>query len=85
MEAGTLAHKLAFVAAQHQQDEATILAQALREGIHVLYRDALIEAYLAGSITREDALKELGPEMLEEIEYQRDALQRDIAWGLRDA
>ena len=85
MKQGTLAQKLAFVAAQHQQDETSILAQAFREGIQVLYRDALIEAYLAGNITREDALKELGPELLEEIEYQRDALQRDVAWGLRDA
>lgn len=85
MKEGTLAQKLAFVVTQRQQDEVTILVQALREGIHALYRDALIEAYLSGSIAREDILKELGPETLEEIEYQRDALQRDVSWGMRDA
>jgi len=30
-------------------------------------------------------LKELGPEQLEEVEYHRDALQRDVAWGLKNA
>lgn len=73
MKEGTLAQKLAFMAAQCQQDESTILAQALREGIHALYRDALIEAYLTGNVARKDVLMELGPEMLKEIEYQRDA------------
>jgi hypothetical protein len=78
----TLAQELAFVIAQRQQDEATILAQAVREGIRTLYREALIEACLADRISRQDALKQLRPEVLEEIEYQRDALQCDVAWGM---
>jgi len=52
--------------------------------MRVLYRDAVIEAYLLGSISREHALKELGPEMLDEIEVQRDALKRDVACGMGD-
>lgn len=80
-----LTEQLAFVVAQRQEDEATILAQAVREGIQVLYREALVEAYLLGHIPRETILKELGPEQLEEIEYQRDTLQRDIEWGLKSA
>ncbi len=77
--------QLAFVVAQRREDEATVLAQAVREGIHALYREVLIEAYLLGQVPREMVLKELGPERLEEIEYQRDALQRDVAWGLKNA
>ncbi len=80
-----LTEQLAFVVAQRQQDEATVLAQAVREGIQALYREALIEAYLLEQVPRETILKELGPEQLEEIEYQRDALQRDIEWGLKSA
>ncbi len=30
---------------------------------------------------QEVVLKELGHEQLEEIDYQRDALQRDVEWG----
>lgn len=80
-----LTEQLAFVVAQRHEDEATILAQAVREGIQALYREALIEAYLLGHIPRETILKELGPEQLEEIEYQREALQRDVEWGLKSA
>lgn len=80
-----LTEQLAFVVAQRQEDEATILAQAVREGIQALYREALVEGYLLGHVSRETILKEVGPEQLEEIEYQRDALQRDIEWGLKSA
>ena len=80
-----LTQQLAFVMAQRREDEATVLAQAVREGIHTLYREVLIEAYLLGQISREVVLKELGPEQLEEIEYQRDALQRDVTWGMENA
>ena len=34
-----------------------------------------------GRISRQEVLKQLGPETLEEIEYQRDVLKRDVAWG----
>jgi hypothetical protein len=77
--------QLAFVVTKRHQDEATVLGQAVQEGIQVLYREALIESYLLGQAPREVVLKELGPERLEEIDYQRDALQRDVAWGLKNA
>jgi len=80
-----LTQQLSFVVAQRQQDEATVLAQAVREGVKSLYREAIIEAYLLGRMTREHALKELGAEELEAIEYQRDALRRDVEWGLKNA
>ncbi|MEW5960968.1 MAG: hypothetical protein AB1801_24850 [Chloroflexota bacterium] len=80
-----LTEQLAFVVTRRQQDEATVLAQAVREGIQLLYREALIEAYLLGQIPRETVLKELGLEQLEEIEYQRDTLQGDVEWGLKSA
>ncbi len=79
-----LTQQLAFVIAQRHQDEATVLGQAVREGIQSLYRETLIEAYLLGQVTRETALKELGSEQLEAVDYQRDAFKRDIAWGLHD-
>ncbi len=77
-----LTQKLNFVLTQRRQDEATVLGQAMREGIHALYRETLIEAYLLGQVARDLVLKELGPEELENVEYQRDALKRDVAWGL---
>lgn len=80
-----LTDKLAFLQSHRQQDEATLLAQAVREGIQILYREALVEAYLLGQIPRERLIEEIGPEELEEIEYQRDALRRDVNWGIHGA
>jgi hypothetical protein len=80
-----LTQQLTFVMAHRHEDEATVLALAVREGIQSLHRETLIEAYLLGQVPRETVLKELGAEHLEEIEYQRDALRRDVAWGMEDA
>jgi len=80
-----LAAHLGFLVEQGGQDEATVLARALRAGVELLYREALVEAYLLGKVPRETALKELGRESLEEVEYQRDSIRRDIEWGLKGA
>ena len=77
-----LSREVDFVVKQRGLDETTVLAQAIREGVHKLYHDTIIEGYLSGKISREYALKELGIETVEEIDYQRDALARDVAWGL---
>lgn len=85
MSRTALAQQLTFVVTQRHEDEGSVLAQAVREGIQAMYREALIEAYLLGQTPRKVVLKELGPDQVAEIEYQRDALQRDVAWGLEDA
>ena len=79
-----LAEKLAFLRDHRQQDEAGLLAQALQEGLQSLYREALIEAYLLGRISREAVLKEVGSKELDSIDNQRDALRRDVTWGLSE-
>lgn len=33
-------------------------------------------------ISRQEALRRLGPEQLAEVEYQRDAIRRDVDWGI---
>ena len=78
-----VAQQLAFIAEHRHEDEATVLAEAMRQGIQTLYHQALIEAYLDNQVPRETLLRELGTERVAEIEYQRDALRRDIAWGMQ--
>jgi hypothetical protein len=82
MQETQLAEKLAFLLAHHQLDEVTLLAQAVRQGIQLLYREALIEAYLLGQLCREKVAQEIGSEALDDIDYQRDTLQRDVHWGM---
>ena len=81
----TLAAHLDFLVNKKGEDEASVLAQALRSGVETLYQEALIEAYLMGEVSREIILQELGPVRLADIDYQRDALQRDVEWGLKSA
>jgi len=83
VEPMTLAQELEFLKERYQEEETSILAKAVREGIHLLYQEALVEAYLLGEIPREVLVKQLGPEKVAEIDYQRDALCKDIKWGLR--
>ena len=42
MQDKSLTEHLSFLVSQRGQDEATILAQALRAGIEALYREALV-------------------------------------------
>jgi hypothetical protein len=81
----TLTERLDFLVTQKGQDEAAVLAQALRAGIEALYQETQTEAYLLGKVPRETVLRELGSERLAEIDDQRDALRRDVAWGLQGA
>ena len=80
-----LTDHLEFLVTQRGEDEATVLAQALRAGIVALYEETLTEAYLLGKMSREAVLEELGPDRLASIEHQRDAFRRDIEWGLKGA
>jgi hypothetical protein len=81
----TLTEHLDFLIAQGGQDEAIVLAQALRAGVEAMYQEALAEAYLLGKVTRDTALRDLGAERLAEIEHQRGVLRRDVEWGLKGA
>ncbi len=77
------ARQLDFVIDQGHEEESVVLSRALQTGIGVLYQEALTEAYLLGKISREEAVSELGQDKVEEIEYERDVVNRDFAWGLK--
>jgi hypothetical protein len=85
MKEAKLAEHLDFLTSARGEDEATVLAAALRAGVETLYREALVEGFLLGRISRDRLLAEIGPAQLAEIEQQRDALRRDVEWGLRGA
>jgi hypothetical protein len=77
-----LSEQLTYLITQRSVNEATILAQAVSKGIQLLYTEAITEAYLLGTLSREQAVKILGIAVVKEIESQRDALKRDVEWGL---
>jgi hypothetical protein len=78
----SLTEQLTFIAAQRHQDEATVLADAVRAGVQTLYRQVLVEGFLAGTVQPEIVVRELGEEAFQAIERQRRALESDVRWGL---
>ena len=74
--------ELAFLIEHTGQDEVTLLARALRLGLDVLYRQAVEQAFIDGTLPREEAIAVLGLERVEEIEYAKQALAQDVARGL---
>ncbi len=81
----TMRRKLDYLVRTTGQAEAEIVAQAVDEGLSELYRKQLSEAYLAGKIDREKAVHELGKDVVEELDYARNSIDADIAWGLSGA
>lgn len=75
--------ELTFLTRQTGQDEVTLLGHALRVGLEMLYRQAVEQAYIDGTLARDDAAAILGRERVEEIEYAKQALAQDIERGLR--
>lgn len=71
------------LAEHHNIDESTVIQQAVETGVETLYRDMLVSRYLADEITREEAIEQLGVEVVEEVESARDAVEEDVEWGLQ--
>ncbi|HEX4953879.1 MAG TPA: hypothetical protein VF017_10850 [Thermoanaerobaculia bacterium] len=78
----TIAEKLTYLSGVRGQDQATLAAQALDAGVQALYREALIEGYLAGELSRQDVVHELGEAVVARVDVQRQAIDRDFEWGL---
>ena len=78
----SIAHELAFLTHHTDEDEATILTRALYLGLNQLYLQAVEQAFIDEKLAYVEALAILGQERIEEIEYAKEALAKDIARGL---
>lgn len=74
--------ELDFLLHETGTDSSSLLAQAVQEGIHILFKRHVAEAYVNHRIERNQAEMLLGSVELNEIEYAWQALQKDVAWGL---
>ena len=71
------------LAEHHDIDESAVIQRAVETGVETLYRNMLIRRYLADEITREEAIDQLGVEVVEKVESARDAVEEDVKWGLQ--
>ncbi|RJS84205.1 hypothetical protein CW713_02955 [Methanophagales archaeon] len=74
--------ELETLAKERKEDVATIIAKAVKIGIEKIRQDTILERYLKKAITREEAIKLVGMELVRLAERQREAVLEDVKWGL---
>ena len=71
------------LAEHHDIDESAVIQRAVETGVETLYRNMLVRRYLADEITREEAIDQLGVEVVEKVESAQHAVEEDVEWGLQ--
>lgn len=77
--------ELDFLIHETGKDSNNLLAEAVQEGIHLLYKRQVAEAYMNKWIDREQAVLLLGTSELDQFDYAWQAVENDINWGLGNA
>ena len=77
--------ELDFLIHETGKDSNNLLAQAVQEGIHLLYKRQVAEAYMNKRIEREQAALLLGTSELDQLDCAWQAVENDINWGLGNA
>jgi hypothetical protein len=77
-----IAQELEFLMQRTGQDELTLLSQAMRLGLGLLYGQTAEQAFIDDVLTRDEAVTALGPQRVAEIEYAKQALAQDVRRGL---
>ena len=65
-------------------EESQILAEALRLGVNQLWKKAILDEYAEGKISKREAVRLLGPELVERLDEEKRFILKDIRWGLTD-
>lgn len=55
---------------------------AFQAGLRQLWRERILGQYLQDSISRDEAIKQVGIDWVELAERQHTAMQEDLAWAL---
>ncbi|MEK7398188.1 MAG: hypothetical protein AAB116_14755 [Candidatus Poribacteria bacterium] len=80
----SLRDKLDYLVRATGRTETEIFAEAIEEGLTSIYRKRIVDAYLSGEMDRSQAVMELGDEIIEELDYVLQSVEKDIKWGLKD-
>jgi predicted DNA-binding protein len=81
----SLRDKLDYLVRTTGRSETEIFAEAIEEGLTSIYRKQVIDAYLSGDMDRQQAIAELGgAEIIEELDYALQSVEKDVKWGLSD-
>lgn len=70
------------IARHRDSDESQVVQQAVEKGVEALWRDVVVAEYLEGERSREDAIEELGADVVREVDRAADYVEEDVEWGL---
>ena len=62
--------------------ESKVLERALERGLETLWEDVVLAQYLAGDLSREEAVTLVGRPKVERAEREREFVAEDVKWGL---
>lgn len=79
---GFVSDRVAELAQYRGVDEAAIIQRAVATGVETLYRDRVVSRSLDGTIAREEAVEELGPDVVADVIAAGDAVDEDVERGL---
>lgn len=79
----TVSERVQELAEHHEMNESAVIQQAVEPGVETLYRDVVVSRDLDDEITREEAIEQLGAELVTEVETAREAVEEDVKWGLQ--
>ena len=77
-----LKKELEFLTRALRRDEATVLAEALEQGIHGMFVHHVRDRYMRGKLSRREAVKLVGAQALESADRAWRAVEADVKWGL---
>jgi len=77
--------KLDYILRSTGRAESEIVAQVFEAGLDEVYRKQIADAYITGRISRQKAIAELGKDLIDDLDYAREALEADVRWGLKGA
>lgn len=65
-----------------KEDPSIVLAKALRVGLKELLKQITLDDYLKKKISRKEAVRLIGLDLVRRAEKEREAVLKDIEWGL---
>ena len=80
----SLRDKIDYLVRKTGRSETEIFAEAIEEGLTSIYRKQIIDSYLSGDVDRREAIAELGDEIIDELDYALQSIEKDAKWGLKD-
>lgn len=75
--------ELEYLVKETGRETTVLLAEAVKEGIHLLFKRYVMEAYMSLKISRDRAIELIGESELEELDVAWRAVENDIRWGLK--